>query len=178
MTETPAAAAPLRVHLLYLDATECGRCVGARKRLRAAIAAVRPAFDALGRVVALQETHVTSAEQARALAFVASPTIRIDGADVQPAAHQDRCDACGDLCACAEGVDCRVWAWEGGFHEEPPTALLVEALLAAAVGARRAGPVDPQAAAQGRANIERFFAAAENAPGVEGAAACCAGACC
>lgn len=172
MSATPNA---VTVDLLYLDLSQCGRCNGARAALDQAVAATAPALEAMGMTLETNAIHVTSLAQAQAEGFIASPTIRINGRDIQPEAHQNSCAECGDLCACEGGIDCRVWEWHGESHLSPPVPLIVQAILSAASGPAgdRAGAVDPAVAAEGHQNLARFFADTS-----AGADACCAPGCC
>lgn len=159
----------LHLDFLYLDLSHCRRCAGTRAALEEALAAVGPALATLAIQVELRETHVTSISQAQALAFTASPTVRVDDADVQPAAHLSRCAECGDLCNCSDGVDCREWAWRGARFTEPPAGLLVEAILRAAIrGSVEPEDARPRTTGEG---VEKFLAA--RAPQT----ACCGQAC-
>ena len=89
--------------------------------------------------------------------FTASPTVRVDGVDVQPEAFLSRCAECGDLCNCSDGVECREWAWRGERFTTPPAGLLVEAILQAALRVSvKAG--DMQARTPGD-SVQKFFAA-------------------
>lgn len=161
----------VRIDFLYLDLGQCGRCRNSRTALEAALEATHPALAAMGRSVVVRDTHVTSLDQARRENFVASPTIRIDGRDIQPEALTSRCRECGDLCDCADGVDCREWAWDGAHHTAAPVALIVERIMAAALkgpapgDAEAENPLPPDADDR---NLRRFFA------GAPVPAACCA----
>lgn len=159
----------LRLDFLYLDLSQCRRCAGTRATLEEALAAVGPALATMGAVAELRETHVTSIAQAQALGFTASPTVRVDGVDVQPEAHLSRCAECGDLCNCSDGVDCREWAWRGARFTTPPAGLLVEAILRAALrGSVEPGDTQPRTTGE---SVERFLAARAPKP------ACCGEGC-
>lgn len=178
ITMTRETETALKIDLLYLDLSHCDRCQGAKGALDRALDALAPALAALGRDVERRDILVTSAEHAAAEGFVASPTVRVDGVDIQPEAHQSRCDTCGDLCGCADGVDCRLWAWDGALHASPPVALLVERIMAHAAG--RAPAVAGDAAASD-AGVRAFFAAGGvgSEPQKESAdAGCCGTGCC
>ncbi len=131
MIEHAAPARTVEIDFLYLDLTACSRCVGSDESLRAALDLVRPALAATGVDVALRKTLVASEEQARALRFVSSPTIRVNGRDIAGALQESACADCGDLCGCGEETDCRVWTYEGREYTEAPVGLIVEAILGA-----------------------------------------------
>lgn len=178
MTNAPTTAQTIDVSFLYLDLSHCTRCRDAKDALASAIETIRPTFDAAGVAVARHDIHVTSAEQARSLNFTASPTIRIGGLDIQPSPLLSACKECGDLCGCADGVDCREWEWRGARTLSPPVGMIIENLMAAATGrARNAGSAyseeegDPSASA-----VDAFFkGTATQAPQSE---PCCSAACC
>ena len=75
--------------------------------------------------------RVRSAGEARALRFLGSPTLRIDGRDVDPAA-EGRTDY---------GIGCRLYSAADGMSGTPPAALVLRALEAAAASGA-AGSVD------------------------------------
>lgn len=170
-----AVSNAVTIDLLYLDLSQCGRCNGARAALDQAVAATGPALDAMGLKLVTNAIHVTSLAQAQAEDFIASPTIRINGRDIQPEAYQSSCAECGDLCECAGDIDCRVWTWQGETHLSPPVPLIVQAILAAAstpVDGQKAG-VDAAVVAESHHNLARFFSGRS-----AGAEACCAPGCC
>jgi hypothetical protein len=180
------ALAPLEIDFLYLDDTTCGRCRGTGAALDRAVAAAAPALAAMGLTPAVTRRHVRSAEEAAALGFVASPSVRVDGRDIQPDIALSPCRECGDLCGCPGEVDCRVWRWRGTESTEAPVDLLIAAILAAALDRSGGAPTlgDAAIAPDGGAAVQRFFdAAPASAPIVDAPAATesdcgCAPACC
>jgi hypothetical protein len=166
MTETTDRTAaepelqPLDIAFLFLDRSACGRCRQTEEALDRAVARLRPVLETLGRSPSVRKIHVTSADQALALGFEASPTVRIEGRDIQPDIALGRCADCGDLCGCADGVDCRVWKWDGERTTVMPDALFVAAALRAIriPGADAAAPpgdgAGPDAPSE---SLRRFF---------------------
>lgn len=161
-TETKSApAVPSRhtveVEFLYLDLATCSRCRGSDATLDSAVGMVRPVLHSVGTSIEVRKTLVETEEQARALGFVSSPTIRVNDRDIAGELIESSCSECGELCGCDGGVDCRVWDYRGELHTEAPTGLIVEALLA---------EVGPSGAARGEEtpfvgvpeNLKRFFA--------------------
>lgn len=93
----------LRIEFLFLDLTTCSRCLGADRSLESALDVVREALQATGVELEVDKILVESAEQARTLRFVSSPTIRVDGHDVALELRESSCgsEACTD--GCGEG---------------------------------------------------------------------------
>lgn len=163
-SERTGAAAPtgasevrsLEVEFLYLDLSICGRCGGTDKALDEAIAEVSPILETTGVVLRLKKIHVESEQQARDLAFVISPTIRINARDIQPEIEESLCNDCGDLCG--DSCDCRVWRYRGKTYTAPPKALIVEAILRALYGGAGIAPEAAEHRLEVPDNLKRFFA--------------------
>lgn len=122
----------LSVEILYIDIDTCDRCQGADAILKRAIATVRQPLAAMGVAIDLTETLVETAEQATALRFHSSPSIRIDGRDIQSDPRESECEACSALPNQSK-VECRTWTYQGKSFTTPPEELLVRALLLAAL---------------------------------------------
>ena len=119
----------LDIELLYLDLTVCDRCRSADAVLEEALQEVRPILDSDGTEVTVRRTHVRTEAQAAALDFAVSPTIRVNGRDIQMEWKESPCGPCGDLCGCLGEVSCREWIYQGQWYTSPPKALVTEALL-------------------------------------------------
>lgn len=104
---------------------------GAEHALNGALADASPALDAMGFEVEVRRIVVGSEETARSLHFRSSPTIRIDGHDIQPEIVESSCESCTDLVE-SGNVDCREWTWRGERYSSPPKGMIVEALMRAA----------------------------------------------
>ncbi|MFA7429321.1 MAG: DUF2703 domain-containing protein [Rhodospirillaceae bacterium] len=142
------------VDLLYIDIQTCDRCQGAAKHLDQALTAVRPLLDLLGIDVTVTETLIDSAEKAEAWRLVSSPTVRIDGRDIQATLSESACGACSSLIP-AGAVDCREWPWRGQVHSSPPAGMLAEAIVRAALDD---GPAEPDNTVYTLpSNLRRFF---------------------
>ena len=160
----------LLIEFLFLDLTTCTRCLGADRSLRSALEVVRALLEASGVEVEVDKIHVQSARQARALRFVSSPTIRVDGRDVALELRESSCgsEACTD--GCGDQIACRVWVYRGREYSEPPVAMLVEAILRGVSGGAPSGGGGEPGAYELPENLARFFAGRE--PAIE--SACCA----
>ncbi len=175
MTEDKNRSGVIEIDFLYLDLSQCERCNGTGQAVDQAIEAARPALKALGYSITLRRLHITSIEQAQAERFTLSPTLRVNGRDIQPAGFKSRCLECGDLCNCSDGIDCREWEWRGVRSLKPPVAMIVNHLVAAATGpvTAEAPPALAATAEKSPDMIERFFSA-EQAEAKQ----CCPPACC
>ncbi len=133
-TDAQAATAPIThkqvaIEFLYLDLTQCNRCQGTETNLEEAIADVANVLNATGVDVTIEKIHIESEAQAIAHQFISSPTIRINGRDIQLDVRENQCNACGDLCG--ESVDCRIWVYQGEEYPSPPKAMIIDAILRA-----------------------------------------------
>ena len=148
----------IAVDLLYLDLTTCSRCVGSDAALEAAV----------GAGVEVRKTLVETEEQAVALGFVSSPTIRANDRKIAGELMECFCQECGELCGCDGGVDCRVWDYRGEQHTEAPTGLIVEAILAE-VGPSGTTRSEETPFVDVPENLKRFF----TGTGAAGESICC-----
>ena len=118
---------PLEVEFLYLDRTVCERCKGTEEVLKEAVEEARRILGPTGVEVSLKLTHVRTEEQALALGFVSSPTVRVMGRDAALDVKENPCTSCGELSGCE--IACRVWSWQGNEYSVPPKAMLLDAIL-------------------------------------------------
>ncbi len=117
----------ITVDFLYLDVKTCERCAGSDSGLDEAVAEATPVLASMGIELTVNKIHVQSEEQARELRFRASPTIRVNGADIAPDIVESSCDDCGDICG--DAVDCREWEYNGKTYDIPPKALILDAIF-------------------------------------------------
>lgn len=115
------------IDFLYLDLSVCTRCQGTDTSLDEAISEVSRILEMTGIEVVLNKINVTTQELAIANKFISSPTIRVNGHDIQMDVKESLCESCGDLCG--DEVDCRVWVYQGEEYSVPPKAMIIEAIL-------------------------------------------------
>ena len=115
------------IDFMYLDLSICSRCQGTGDTLDDALAEVAAVLKAAGVKVTMNKIHVSSEEQARQLRFASSPTIRVNGRDIQMEIRESVCESCGDLCG--DDVDCRVWVYQEKEYTVPPKAMIIDAVL-------------------------------------------------
>jgi glutaredoxin len=115
------------IDFLYLDLEVCTWCKGTNNSLDGALAQVTGVLEAGGVVVTVNRIHVDSEEKALQQRFSSSPTIRVNGRDIQMEGKESKCESCGDLCG--DDVDCRIWLFQGKEYTSPPPAMIVDAIL-------------------------------------------------
>jgi hypothetical protein len=147
----------LDIELLYLDLDVCNRCQGTEDSLYKVLLEVEHVLEATGVEVSIVKRHVETEEQAREWRFVSSPTIRLNGRDIQLQAKESLCESCGDLVG--EPVDCRVWVYQGHEYTIPPKGLIIEAILKEVYGGAEPVAEAPLAGDDIPENLKRFFAA-------------------
>lgn len=158
MINGPKTRRKLRIDFLFLDLTTCTRCLGANRSLGAALERVGEVLRAAGVEPEVNKVRVESAEHARALRFVSSPTIRVDGEDVALELRESPCgsEACTD--GCGADTACRVWVYRGSEYTEPPVEMIVDAILRRVYGGAAAPRADVVTGYELPENLTRFFA--------------------
>ena len=156
-SDTHAEKRRLNIDFLYLDLSVCGRCQDTESTLEEAIEEVARILETTGVDVALNKIQVTSEDQALALGFLVSPTIRVNGRDIQLNFRESPCESCGTLCECEVGVSCREWEYQGQWLTAPPKGLIIEAILREAYGGTGEDRDEPQKAEETPDNLKRIF---------------------
>lgn len=110
------------VDFLYLDLTTCDRCQDTDLKLEEGMELIREKFPKKN--IYLNKVNVNTKALAYKYSFETSPTIRVNGIDLQQEIIEDDCIACGELCG--DQIDCRVWVYEGVEYHEPPVQMIVE----------------------------------------------------
>ena len=114
-------------------------------------------FEATGTEVSVRKIHITDEEQARTHRFLSSPTIRVDGRDIQLDVKESLCESCGDLCGA--DVDCHVWVYQGKEYTSPPNAMIADAILRAVYGGHDGNGEVEAEAYDVPENLRKFFTA-------------------
>jgi len=117
----------ITVDFLYLDLNDCEWCQGTEQNLQNAIAKLSDILILTGIKLRLNKIHVSTEQQADELSFTTSPTIRINGRDIQLNYKESQCTSCSDLCG--DDVQCRVWLYQGKEYTSPPEGMIIEAIL-------------------------------------------------
>lgn len=162
-----AKQASVNIELLYLDLDICSRCRETDGNLDTAIEQVRTELEEKGNAVQLVRRHVTTEAEALALGLEISPTIRVNGRDIQFDWQANRCGECTELAGGKEEVACRIWNWQGEQHFAAPVEMIVAAIREAAAEPPAAdGRARPQRSRLSEP-LRRFFA------GTKSSDSCC-----
>ena len=163
---------PVEIDFHFLDSEVCGRCRDTSTHLDTALETLRPVAELLGLRLDVRKTKVESAQQARELGFVSSPTIRVNGTDIAPEIEESVCEPCGDLCGCGEDFQCRVWRWRGEVHRAAPAGLIAEAVLRALVGRPDIATSDGREGVEPPLQLRQFFEHKQGSASTAGAKYC------
>ena len=144
------------IEFLYLDLRECDRCKGTNKQLESALPIITQTLKASGFEVEVRKIHVQSVQQAAALGFVVSPTVRVNNRDIQFNWRETPCAPCST--GCASEVSCREWKYKEQWYEVPPKELLIRAILQKVYSQSEGAPADAHGTAEVPVNLKRFFA--------------------
>jgi hypothetical protein len=153
---TPEVNKVLNVELLVIDLTTCKRCVPTGDQLQQAVRLLDPVAEALGIELKHHEIVVQTPQEAKAHALLSSPTIRLNGRDIEQDIRESLCESCGDLTENNTLVDCREWHYRGKVYSAAPLPLLVEAIMAAMLAIDRP-PVVPAPIKELPENLQRYF---------------------
>ena len=157
----------LLVQFLFLDEDVCKPCSGTAQALDEAVEITSAPLAAMGINLKVEKVHVVDKEEAVAQKLLTSPTIRINGNDIDPALTEGECGTCGDLAGGTTTVNCRTWEWRGEFYQNAPVGKIVEAIMDAAVSTTK----KQTACCSGEVteddyiipeNLEAFFVARQN----------------
>ncbi|UCH21244.1 MAG: DUF2703 domain-containing protein [Deltaproteobacteria bacterium] len=171
----------MKVDYLYIDLSTCNRCLGTDTALYEAIRDTNQILKTSGIELTLTKTLVETEAQAAELGFLTSPTIRINGRDMQADFQESVCES---SCGVVEdgGVLCREWNYQGKIYNTAPKGMIVDAILKEVY----AGEKEPLPEGSHRipveelpANLKNWFAALRQSE-QEGAtaAAACGTSCC
>lgn len=150
------------IDFLYLDHNTCDRCCDTEKTLSDALSSVKDVLNSAGIEAKINKYLIDTKEKAVKHKLLSSPTIRINGRDIDVDVKESECQSCGDVCG--DNVDCRIWSYQGIDYTSPPKALIVDAILREVYSAV---PVVQSSDYIMPANLERFFDALSKKRGID-----------
>jgi len=128
----------LKIDFLYLDLSTCERCGATDKVLDDALDELKP--ELRGAEVIVKKTKIKNDEEAKKYDFVRSPTIRINGVDIEKIltgkldVKDNYCESCASICgeSCSEstggGTQCRTVEYKGKIYEAVPKEMIKDAI--------------------------------------------------
>ena len=117
----------LVIDFLFLDLSQCTRCKGTDDTLEKALKEVTGQLEETGYRVLVNRVKIDTELLAREYNFLTSPTIRVNGRDIQLDIVESNCESCGDLCG--DSVDCRIWVYQDKEYDIPPNELIIEGIM-------------------------------------------------
>ena len=154
----PQQKRQLKIDFLYLDLDVCTRCQGTDQSLEEAVEDVSGVLKAADIDVIVNKVNINTKELAIQYKFISSPTVRVNGKDIDVEVKESLCESCGDLCG--TNVDCRVWTYQGQEYTVPPKALIVNAILQEVYGNKGDAAVKDEEYTLPE-NLKKFFEAME-----------------
>lgn len=143
------------IDFLYLDLSVCTPCQGTEAVLDEAIKDVTNILESTGVKAIINKVNVLNEGLAIKFKFVSSPTIHINGCDIQLEVKESSCQTCSDLSG--EETDCRIWVYQGKEYNVPPKAMIIEAILKEAYGSTSTRERDKEYSIP--ENLKRFYIA-------------------
>lgn len=131
----------LKIDFLYLDISVCDRCKAADKVLDDALEDLREKLRILKQLT-INKIKIRDDKEAKEYNFVRSPTIRINGIDIEKILKGNKakitdnyCSDCSKVCgeSCSDttggGTNCRTFEYKGKMYNSPPKEMIKEAIL-------------------------------------------------
>jgi len=119
----------MKIQLLYI--LDCPWCLKTKKLLRESLKELKTE-------AVVEEILIDSEEKAKKYQFVGSPTIRINGKDIQERVDKDRCLPCEELAKRTEKTTefveqecqcgCRTFLYRDKQYPYPPKEMIKEAI--------------------------------------------------
>lgn len=149
---SPRSQQSITIEVFYLDSNVCDRCRNTLAAVDDAVALMKPIAGALGYALTVHRVHITSLSLAQRHHFVGSPTVRVNGRDVNENIAEDSCLACGSLCG--DSVTCRTFTYQGQTSQILPLGLMIETMMKALLSPSPHQDTTPY---EVPANLKRFF---------------------
>ena len=119
----------MKIQLLYI--LDCPWCIKTKNL-------IRESLKELNTKANVEEILIDSEEKSKKYKFAGSPTIRINGKDIQENVSKDRCLPCEELVEYTKGTTkfvkqecscgCRIYFYKGKNYPYPPKEMIKEAI--------------------------------------------------
>ncbi len=127
----------MNIDFLFLDLSVCTRCQGTKGNLDDALESTTELLKNIGYEVKVNRIHIQTEAQANNEHFESSPTIRVNGHDIQIEVKESHCSTCSSLTDGAS-VDCRLWLFKGKEYSAPPKEMIIDAVMNNIYGNKKA----------------------------------------
>ncbi|MFH1470270.1 MAG: DUF2703 domain-containing protein [Candidatus Micrarchaeota archaeon] len=129
----------LTIDFLYLDLTTCRRCQATDVVFDEALNELREELKKV-KELTINKTRITSDKEAKKRRVLRSPTIRLNGVDIEKLlvgktdVTDNYCADCKGICgkSCSEvtggGGKCRTFEYRGKSYNSPPKEMIKEAI--------------------------------------------------
>ncbi len=117
----------INIQLLYLDLDVCEPCQATDSNLTIALDDVSELLEKTGYRINLEKIHIDTEQSAIQYQFLSSPTIRVNGHDIQLDYKEDHCSTCSSLTN-ESSIDCRTWVYEGKEYHAPPKEMIIDSV--------------------------------------------------
>lgn len=126
----------VNIDFLFLDLSVCTRCQGTEGSLDDALESTAELLKNSGYEVKVNKIHIQTEDHAKQERFVSSPTIRVNGFDIQMEVKENHCSTCSSLTDGAS-VDCRLWTYKGKEYSTPPKEMIIDAVMSRIYGNKK-----------------------------------------
>ena len=119
----------MKIQILYI--LDCPWCVKTKELVKDSLKELSAKAD-------VEEILIDSDKKAKKYKFIGSPTIRIDGKDIQEEVSKARCLHCEELSKQTKGATkfvkqecdcgCRTYSYKGKQHPYPPKEMIKRAI--------------------------------------------------
>lgn len=129
----------LEIDFLYLDLSTCDRCQATDKVLDEALDELRGELKYL-KELTVKKIKILNDKEAKKYNFVRSPTIKLNGVDIEKILtgeleiKDNYCESCAGICkgSCLEvtggGTQCRIVEYKGKTYETVPKEMIEDAI--------------------------------------------------
>ena len=126
----------VNIEFLFLDLNVCTRCQSTEGSLDDALESTAELLKNIGYEVKVNKIHIETETQAKQEHFESSPTIRVNGLDIQMEVKESHCSTCSSLTDGAS-IDCRLWLYKGKEYSTPPKEMIIDAEMNSIYGDKR-----------------------------------------
>lgn len=164
------------VEFLYIDNDECDPCTKAETIVEEVVFDINKLLEETGVVIKLIKTYVDSVEHAQEVGLISSPTVRIDGKDLQMDIQEKYCETCSDISG--EEINCRIWTYKEREYSILPKGMLIENILKHIYGTDQSTYPTATERKEVPENIKLFFEGKENKKLEKNKCGCSSSSCC